>query len=174
MSEATDGTWQLDQTHSTVQFEVGYLEAAFRGGLGTIDATLTVADGSARLEGSADPATVQVKDENLAGHLQTPDFFDSGSNPRITFEADDVALAAGRVTANGTLTLRGVTLPVTASGTAGGPFTDGYGRERISLSIAGTIDRTAYGIAWNAPLPTGDLALADAVTVRAELFFTKA
>ena len=41
------------------------------------------------LEGSAKVASVRVDEPNLAGHLQTPDFFDAERNPTLTFVATD-------------------------------------------------------------------------------------
>lgn len=170
----TTGTWQLDAVHSNVGFEVGYLTGTFKGGFRTIEATLTVGENGARLEGGADVASVDVKDENFAGHLQTPDFFDAERHPRITFAADGIDLSGGNVVANGHLTMKGDTHPVGVTGSIGGPLTDGYGNERLGLTVSASFDRTAFGINWNAPLPTGDPALSSDITVKADLFFVKA
>ena len=52
-------------------------------------------------------------------------------------------------------------------------ITDPYGRERIGVSLAGTIDRTNFGITWNNPLPSGKSALANEVSLEAELYLVK-
>jgi len=171
---APTGTWELDPVHSTVGFEVDYLAGTFKGDFRDVAATLDVDGGAARLEGVAQVASIDVKDENLAAHLQSPDFFDAERHPELRFAADDVALDGDAVTIRGELTMKGVTKPVSLSGAAVPPLTDPYGRERIGLKLATTVDRTEFGIDWNAPLPTGDPALANDVTIVGDLHFTRA
>ena len=84
---APAGTWAADPVHSNVSFEVVYSGVnAFRGSFTDFAATL---EGST-LEGSAKVASVDVKDEQLNGHLQTPDFFDAERNPEISFKATEL------------------------------------------------------------------------------------
>ena len=71
------GTWELDPVHSSVGFEVPYLVGTFKGQFREVQAKLAVDDSEATLEGGANVASVDVKDENLAAHLQSPDFFDA-------------------------------------------------------------------------------------------------
>src|ERR1700757_1677166 len=86
-------TWAADTVHSNVTFEVEYAGVStFRGSFRDFDATLV---GSA-IAGSARVASVDVKDEQLAGHLQSPDFFDAEQYPQITFRTDPLTLAGDR------------------------------------------------------------------------------
>lgn len=170
---APAGTWELDAVHSTVGFEVEYLGGTFKGSFREIDATLVVGDDAVSLEGSAKVASVDVKDENLAGHLQAPDFFDAERYPEISFTAKDISLDGERVTVEGDLTIKGLTHAAAVTGTVTAPLTDPYGRERIGLTLETRVDRTEFGVNWNNPLPNGDQALANDVTVVAELFFVK-
>ena len=62
---------------------------------------------------------------------------------------------------------------MTLEGQYAGQITDPYGRERIGLTLAGTIDRTDFGMNWNTPLPSGASALADDVAIEAELYLVK-
>lgn len=171
---APAGTWELDPVHSTVGFEVDYLAGTFKGDFRDVAATFAADGGTARLEGVAQVASIDVKDENLAAHLQSPDFFDAERHPELRFTAEDIALDGDAVTIRGEITMKGVTKPVSLAGTAAPPMTDPYGRERIGLKLATTVDRTEFGIDWNAPLPTGDPALANDVTIVADLHFTRA
>ena len=77
------GTWNLDPVHSAVGFEVDYLAGTFRGQFRDVQVELDTADSGARIEGSAEVASVDVKDENLAAHLQSPDFFDAERFPTL-------------------------------------------------------------------------------------------
>jgi polyisoprenoid-binding protein YceI len=165
---APAGTWSADPVHSNVSFEVGYAGVnTFRGGFRDFQATL---DGNT-LQGSAKVASVDVKDEQLNGHLQTPDFFDAARYPEIEFRATDLHRNPDNtVEARGELTIKGVTRPVTLTGAvAGAPATDPFGRERLGLRLETEIDRTQYGVNWNAPNQSGGDYLANDVKLFAEL-----
>jgi len=164
---APAGTWSADPVHSNVSFEVGYAGVnTFRGGFREFSATL---DGST-LAGTATVASVDVKDEQLNGHLQTPDFFDAQRFPEITFTATELSREGTTVRGAGELTLKGVTKPITLEGTvAEAPATDPFGRERLGLRLEATVDRNDYGVSWNAPNQSGGNYLADDVKLIAEL-----
>lgn len=171
---APAGTWALDSTHSRVGFEVPYLAGTFKGEFHDVAAELAVDGEQASLEGTARVASVDVKDENLSAHLQSPDFFDAERHPQLRFAAHEVGLdGAGRVSAPGELTIRGVTKPVTVTGTVTSPIVDGYGNERIGLTLTAGLDRTDFGVVWNQPLPNGQPSLANEVTIVADLQFVK-
>jgi len=170
---APAGTWSADPVHSTVGFEVGYSGVStFRGSFRDFEATL---DGSS-LAGSAKVASVDVKDEQLNGHLQSPDFFDAQRYPEISFKATELSRSGDdRVSAKGELTIKGVTHPITLEGTVSpAPTTDPFGREKVGLTLRSEIDRTEYGINWNAPNQSGGDYLANDVKLVAELVLIKA
>jgi polyisoprenoid-binding protein YceI len=169
---APAGTWVADPVHSNVSFEVGYAGVnTFRGGFKEFTAALS----GDTLEGAAQVASVDVKDEQLNGHLQTPDFFDAQRFPEITFTATGLQrLEGGRVEAKGELTIKGVTRAVDVTGTiADAPSTDPFGRERLGLRLETSIDRNEYGVSWNAPNQSGGNYLADDVKLIAELALVK-
>jgi polyisoprenoid-binding protein YceI len=171
---APAGTWRLDPVHSSVGFEVDYLAGTFKGDFREVEATLVVSGESARLEGTAKVASVDVKDENLAAHLQSPDFFDAERHPELRFTADDVALDGATVTVQGEITIKGVTKPIELSGAVTPPVADPYGNERIAIKLSTIVDRTEFDMNWNVPLPTGQPALANEVQIIADLYFVKA
>src|SRR5207247_4233953 len=90
LTVAPTGTWNLDPVHSSVDFEVRYLAGTFKGEFHEIGAELTVDGERASLAGTAKVASVDVKDENLAAHLQSPDFFDAERYPELRFTAEDI------------------------------------------------------------------------------------
>jgi polyisoprenoid-binding protein YceI len=171
---APAGTWHLDPVHSSVGFEVAYLSGTFKGHFREFDGTLAVEGDEATLEGGAKVSSVDVKDENLSAHLQSPDFFDAEQHPAIRFTASDIALDGEDVRVDGELTIKGVTQPTVVTGRVTAPVTDPYGRERVGLQLTASVDRTAFGVSWNTPLPSGEQALADEVSIVAELYFVKA
>ena len=173
---APAGTWNLDPVHSRVDFEVSYLAGRFKGEFHEIGAELTVNTDRASLDGTAKVASVDVKDENLSAHLQSPDFFDAERHPELRFAALDIRLDGGgdgKVSADGELTIKGVTMPVAVTGTVTALIADPYGNDRIGLNLTTKIDRTDFGVDWNNPLPSGEPSLANDVTILAELQFVQ-
>jgi polyisoprenoid-binding protein YceI len=168
---APAGTWVADPVHSDVSFEVVHAGVdVFRGGFREFTATLS----GDTLAGSATVASVDVKDEQLNGHLLAPDFFDAERYPEITFKATDLTRTGTEVRGNGELTIKGVTRPVELVGTiAEAPSTDPFGNERLGLRLETGIDRTEYGVSWNAPNQSGGNYLADDVKLIATLALKK-
>ena len=163
ITSAPAGTWTFDPVHSHVAFEVAYAGVnTFRGSF--TDYTATLADGA--LAGQAKVASIDVKDEQLNGHLQTPDFFDAERYPEITFRSNDLE--------RGELTIKGVTRPVDLTKTISEPNVDVAGRERVGLRLETTIDRNDFGVSWNAPNQSGGDYVANDVKLIAELAFLKA
>jgi polyisoprenoid-binding protein YceI len=168
------GTWQADAVHSHVGFAIEYNGGTFRGTFSPFEAKVAVDEnGVAALSGSAPVAGVHVQDENLSAHLQSPDFFDAERAPELRFASTSIARSGDEVAVEGELTIRGATQPVELRGKIGRPLVDAYGRARFALELAGSIDRTSFGIEWNLPLPDGRPALANEVELTAELFLVK-
>ena len=163
------GTWSADTVHSTVGFAVPYMVGTFQGTFSDFDARLS--DGA--LRGTAEVGSVEVKDPNLATHLQSPDFFDAERFPRLSFEANEISRSGDDLTIAGELTLKGHTEPVEIVGHITDPGPDPYGGERFGLQLEAKVDRTKFGLNWNNPLPSGDPALANEVTIIVDLQLVK-
>ena len=150
------GTYRLDPVHSSAGFAVKHMVVAtFRGRFENFDATLTVdEDGSASLTGAVQVDSLEVKDENLKAHLGSPEF--------------DVA-RDGSLTIAGDLTIKDQTHPLQATGTITGPAVTFGDVIKLGVTLETVIDRTQYGLNWNAPLPKGGFALADDVKLTVEL-----
>ena len=174
MTQATQqalptGVWRADKVHSTVGFAVPYIAGSFQGPFSDFDARLS----GGVLRGSAEVASVEVKDPNLAAHLQAPDFFDAERFPQLSFEAKDITRAGDDLTIAGELTLKGHTEPVEIKGHVNDPAPDPYGGERLGLQLEAKVDRTKFGLNWNNPLPSGDPALANEVTIIVDIQLVK-
>lgn len=157
-------TFAADAVHSSVGFEVPYAVATFSGTVTDFEASLV----DDRLEGSAKIESIQLKDENLTAHVLSPEFFDAERHPVLTF-AGDLRRDGDKATVEGEITLKGITRPVTLEGTIVGPAVDHFGKTRVGLKLETTIDRTQFDMNWNMPLPTGESALANEVTLKADL-----
>jgi polyisoprenoid-binding protein YceI len=169
------GTYTDDGVHSSAGFAVKHMLSTFRGSFSRLNAELTAdEDGRARLVGTVPVESVIFKDENLAAHLQSPEFFDAEQYPEIRFESIEIALDGPVATLTGDLTIKGHTERVTAHGSLVGPVEDPFGATKIGLQFDTVVDRTQFGLNWNAPLPKGGFMLADDVTLSVDLELRKA
>ena len=167
-TQQLQGTYVLDPVHSSASFAVKHMVVStFRGRFANFDATLP--DG--QLVGTVDVGSIVVKDENLAAHLQSPEFFDAERHPELRFESTDIRPTGegDEVVVDGELTIKGITKAVEARGTLEGPAVTFGDVNKVGLTLEAIIDRTEFGLNWNAPLPKGGFALANDVKLIVEL-----
>jgi polyisoprenoid-binding protein YceI len=168
------GNWQLDPTHSSAGFAVKHMGVAtFRGRFEQFDASLTVDEDSAEFVGKVDVSSLKVKDENLQGHLGSPDFFDLERYPEITFRSTDIRREGDELILDGELTIKDHTHPVEARGEIWGPAVTLGDYVKLGITLETIIDRTQFGLNWNAPLPKGGFAVANDVKLTVELELAK-
>ena len=153
------GTWSIDPVWSALEFEVKKLGLATVKGRapgfsGTIEGGETPA-----ISGTVDVSTITTFDETRDGHIQSPDFFDTARYPELRFESTSVETRGDELIVEGALTIKDVTRPVGLKGRLVGAGPDPYGNDRIGIELAGTVNRTEFGLNWNAPLPGGGFLL---------------
>jgi polyisoprenoid-binding protein YceI len=165
------GTWRSDPTHSSANFAIKHMVVAtFRGQFDNLDATLVVGeDGTGQLSGSVQAGSVVVKDADLQAHLGSPDFFDSERYPELRFVSSSIRRDGEQLVLDGDLTIKDQTHPVEARGTITDPHETLGGAVKIGVTLETIIDRTRFGLNWNAPLPKGGFALSDDVKLTVEL-----
>jgi polyisoprenoid-binding protein YceI len=168
------GSWAIDPSHSTVEFQIKHL------GLATVKGRAPVVSGTIEggeqpsIVGTVDVTSITTFDDSRDEHLRSPEFFDADRHPELRFESTDVQQEGSELIASGLLTIRGVSRPVTLRGELAGMETDPWGNERIGVDLATTIDRKEWGLTWNAPLPGGGFLLPDTVTLAASFSAVKA
>jgi polyisoprenoid-binding protein YceI len=169
---ALAGAYAADSIHSSFGFAVRYQGVSlFRGTLDDVTASLT--DG--RLQGSAKVESISIRTpEQFRAHVLGAEFFDAEQHPEVTFTSSELDLADdGTARVAGELTIKGITRPVEATGTWIAPAADAFGNTRGHLQLEAVVDRTAYDMNWNAPLPSGGKALADEVTLTVDISLTE-
>lgn len=168
------GQWKLDPIHSSAGFAVKHMGVAtFRGRFETIDGSLTVTDDAAELHGHVDAASVVVKDANLQAHLGSPDFFDVERYPTITFRSTSLRRHGDELILDGELTIKGNSRGVEGRGTIEGPGTTLMGQVNLGITLETIVDRTEFGLSFNADLPGGGAAVGNEVKLTIELEFLK-
>ena len=165
-----EGTWNADPSHSTVEFAVKHMGfSTVRGRFLDFDATVEGGEEPA-LRGSIRLASVVTHDESRDNHIKAPEFFDVERHPEATVVA--TSIGEDRLVAD--VTLKGVTRPVEFSYRLSEPATDPWGNERMGLELEGEIDRTEFGVNWNAPLPGGGFLVDNTVSLIASFSLVKA
>ena len=164
------GIWTVDPIHSSVTFAVTHNGVStFRSGFERYGARLT--GGTApSLEGTVDVAGIEIDEEQLKGHLLSPDFFDAERFPELRFRSTELSVDDdGAVRLLGELEIRGETREVEASGRFAQIGASIDGAPRVGLSLGATVDRRSFGLDWQAELPGGGEALDYAVSAAVEL-----
>lgn len=164
------GEFALDPVHSSIGFSVVHNGiATFRSGFGSYEVRLRGGE-SPKLEGTVDVTSVEVDDEQLEGHLLSPDFFDASRHPTLRFGTTELKVdESGRVTLRGELEIKGQTHEVEASGRFAQLSADVRGSARVGLSLEASVDRRSFGLDWNAELPNGGDALEHDVRIEVDL-----
>jgi polyisoprenoid-binding protein YceI len=168
------GTWQSDPVHSRVGFAVKHMVVAtYRAGFDDFEIRLSDEHGQPRLSGEARVASIESRDEQQRAHLLSPDFFDVEKHPVITFTSTDIRRDGNELVVEGDLTIKGTTKRVEARGEISGPVVDIADTEKLGIDLEAKVDRTEFGLNWNAPLPTGGFAVANEVTLTVHLELVK-
>jgi polyisoprenoid-binding protein YceI len=170
------GIYELDPNHSSFQFEVAHLSlSTFRASFAEIGARLADDDGALVLSGEARAESISIVDPAFRQHVvHGADFFEADAHPLISFRSTSVELGDDRsVSVTGELVIRGVSRPVTASGTFAPPITDPFGVSRGGLELRATVDRRNWEMNWQLPLPDGSDAVGWDVEITAHLELVK-
>ena len=167
------GTWDIDAGHSTVGFAVKHaVVATTRGkftkytGGATIDAANPEASS---LWVEIDASSVDTGNEQRDGHLQSPDFWNAAENPTIVFRSTAVKVKGDEIVTTGDLTIGGKTNTVDITWEFGGVAKDPWGNVKAGFEGTATINRSDWGISWNAALETGGFLISDKVKLVLEI-----
>jgi polyisoprenoid-binding protein YceI len=168
--EIPAGAYAVDPVHSSVGFAVVHNGVStFRSGFRDYEVRLSGGE-APQLEGSVEVASIDVAEEQLKGHLLSPDFFDAERHPRLRFSSTELSAADdGSLRLRGELEVRGEQREVEASGRFAQLGADLGGNARVGLSLEATVDRRSFGLDWNAELPSGGEVLDYEVSIAVEL-----
>lgn len=175
--------WNVDASHSKLGFAVTHMmvsetEGKFKVYEGKVSSPKADTDFTdAKVEFSVDAASINTDDEKRDGHLKGPDFFDVAKYPKITFVSKSMkpGKVKGTYTLIGDLTMHGVTKTVTLTAIGASKIVkDPYGLERYAFKVTGVINRTDFGLKYNAALEAGGVALSEEVRLDINVEITKA
>ncbi len=172
-------TWNVDSTHSVVEFKVKHMmisnvKGHFSGVTGTLSLHETDLTQSS-VEASIDIASIHTRDENRDAHLKSAEFFDAEQFPTMQFKSTHIAPKSdGEVVITGDLTIKGVTHSVKFAVEGPTPATkDPWGNTRIGVEATTKINRKDFGLTWNAALETGGVMVGEEISITLDLEFVK-
>ena len=165
MTTITPGTHAIDATHSNVEFAVKHMMiSTVKGRFGDVSGTVTVpASGEPTVDVTINAASVDTRVEARDNHLRSADFFDVEKYPTLRFVSTKVTRTDDGYTLVGDLTIKGVTKPVTLTVTDEGAGIDPWGNSKFGFSATGKINRSEFGLTWNAALETGGVLVSEEV-----------
>lgn len=159
-------SWNLDPSHSSVDFSVRHLGfSTVRGRFGSFDLAVTTDEAGVptSIKSTIDAATIATGSADRDAHLRSADFFDVENHPHITFESTAINRDGDDLVIQGNLTMRGATHPVTFEAEVTGPVKDPWGNPRLAAEAKGKINRTKWGLTWNQLLEAGGLMVSEEV-----------
>jgi polyisoprenoid-binding protein YceI len=168
------GTYTLDVAHSRLGFVARHaMVTKVRGAFNSFEGTATI-DGAKPSNSSVqitiDVSSVSTGNEQRDGHLHSNDFFDIANHQKITFNSTAIEHDGGNeFKVTGDLTIKGVTKSVTFPLEFTGSAKDPYNNERIGFEGSTVLNRSDYGVSFNAALETGGLLVSEKVTLEFDI-----
>ena len=177
----TRTTWQLDPTHSSVEFAVKHMMmTTVRGRFKEVTATLTGDRDhpeDAGVEATLSTASIDTGVPDRDAHLRGADFFDADNFPNITFRSTGIENPpkedGDRFRVAGQLTIRDSTMDVVLDCEYLGRGVDPWGKTRAGFSFQTEIDRREWGLKWNQAIETGGVLVANKVRIEGEVQFVR-
>lgn len=173
-TETQVATYQIDPSHSQVEFSVKHLViTTTKGRFGSFSGEIVfdpVNIENSSVSVTIDADSIDTRDAKRDEHLRSNDFFGIGDNPQITFVSTRVEpKGKDTFTVYGDLTMAGVTREVALDARYNGTINNPWGQTVSSFSATTEIDRKDFGITWNAALEGGGVLVSDEVKISLEI-----
>lgn len=162
------GIWAIEPAHSEVSFSVRHLGLSkVNGRFNSFAGSITIADdlNTAAVEATIELSSVDTNNTDRDGHLRSGDFFNAETQPQMTF----VSTTATSDKMVGNLTIAGITKEVELDLEFHGVAVDGYETTRSGFSASGRIDRSDFGVTFNAPFGLDGVLISDKVDINLEI-----
>ncbi|QNL21389.1 YceI family protein [Hyphobacterium sp. CCMP332] len=170
METITKTIWNIDPTHSEVQFKVKHLvistvTGTFNKFEGKLESENEDFDG-AKASFTLDVNSIDTNVDDRDAHLKSDDFFAAEKYPNISFEGILAKVSGNAYKLTGPLTIRETTKEVELSVELGGTMVDGYGQNKAGFEVAGVINRKEFGLTWSMVTEAGGVVVGDDVKLQ--------
>jgi polyisoprenoid-binding protein YceI len=163
-------TWNIDPSHSHVEFAVRHLMiSTVKGRFGALHGTVRIDESDfskSAADITIDVSSIDTREPQRDAHLKSADFFEVETYPTITFKSTRVEKKSDDAfTLVGALTIHGVTEEVSLDVTHEGRRHDPWGGERAGFSAKTQIKRSRFGLTWNQLLEAGGVTVGDDIKI---------
>lgn len=170
----TTSTWQIDPSHSTVEFAVKHMMiSSTKGRFTDFSGEINLDENNlanSTVNVNINVASIDTHDEKRDDHLRSADFFDAENHPAMTFTSKQIRPKGGdEFEVVGDLTIRGITKEVVLKAEREGVGTSPWGSEVAAFTARTEIDRKDFGLVWNVALETGGILVGDKVKLNLEI-----
>ena len=160
--------WVIDPIHSDVSFKVRHMMIT------NVTGTFDVFEGTmlsdkpdfsdAEISFEAEIASINTRNNQRDEHLRSNEFFNASEAPKITFKSEQFKqLGNGLAELIGTINIRNVSKPITLKAEHTGTVVDPWGQVKAGFELSGSINRSDFGLHWNASSEDGVIVLAEEV-----------
>ena len=164
----------VDAAHSQVGFKVRHLVAKTPGRFNDFAGAVWMdpenIEGTLKIEGTVQTASINTDNEKRDGHLKSADFFDVENHPEMTLVSKKVKKKGDSYQVLFDLTIRGTTqevpMTVDVAGVMTNPFTS---TPTTGIEVTGKVNRKEFGMVWNKALDAGGFVLGDDVHIEIQL-----
>lgn len=171
--------WNIDPSHSEIQFKVKHLV------ISTVTGRFNSFSGKAETNGEdfdnakitfeAEVDSIFTNNADRDAHLKSDDFFNAEKFPKISFESSSFKKTGDNsYELTGNLTMRDITKEVTLDVEYGGMVTDPYGQTKAGFELSGKVSRKEFGLNWNAITEAGSVVVADNIALQLNVQLVKA
>ena len=167
------GDYTIDPAHTRLGFVARHaMVTKVRGNFDDFSGTAhidTANPAASKVDLTIAAASVKTGNPDRDGHLQSADFFGAQDNPQITFSSTDVVRDGATWTITGDLTIKGTTKPITIDFDEVGSAQDPFGNTRVGFEGGVTVNRSDWGLSFNAALETGGVLVSEKIKLEFDI-----
>ncbi|MFM2228710.1 MAG: hypothetical protein RL664_2053 [Bacteroidota bacterium] len=160
--------WNIDPSHSEIGFKVRHMMITNVNGVFNSYTATMAADAAdfsdSELSFDADIDSVNTRNEQRDGHLKSPEFFDVEKFPKLSFKSSSFTKTGdGQYAMKGMLNMHGIEKEVSMNVEFTGTVVDPWGQVKAGFEITGALNRSEYGLTWNATSEDGSIVLDEVI-----------
>lgn len=168
------GTYTIDPSHSQIGFGARHaMVTKVRGqfneftGTGFFDSETPA---NSNLQVTIQAKSINTNNADRDAHLRSNDFFSMDEFPEITFASTAFSKAdAETYSVTGDLTIKGISKSITFNLDFTGTAVDPWGNTRVGFEGKVTVNRTDWGVNFNAALEAGGVLVGEKISLEFEI-----
>jgi polyisoprenoid-binding protein YceI len=166
------GTWAIDPIHSEIGFTVRHLMVSkVRGRFEKFEGEIVTGDDilDTRATVTVDLNSINTGNEDRDNDLRSSNYFESDKYPTMTYRTTGLRVDGDGYVADGELTVKDITNPVSLRVEFNGVSPDPWGGTRAGLSATGEVNRKDFGVTFDMPMEGGGLVVGDRIQLNLEI-----